>query len=371
MRLAVALVILAGIYAWLPPAFAEEQFLQWDDDVADSFSHEADRAYLVYFQTLEGWSSSLCSAVKFYGRRYGDVSGVYGTVVVYAPPEDMTTLRNSPDEERLQVLARRQFELTDVPTDGGWVEVGVDPVKVEGEFGVVVYTYSTDDHGVELGLSAPTGQESHSGSFYMTKIRVTEADGMEEVQTTDHRIWRTDQREWMIRALISPTIAPPETVTPEEMTGPKIGAHDDGDAEGYYTSQQYGPLVRFAAAPGSRVNRVYVMAYLEGDWFETDREASVYLMDDELRILQRKKLAYSKYATAPAWNYVDFDDIPVTDEFYVLVEPVGRPAVKMYIGADTSGDNHGSLWGTAGTILAWDSEAPEESTNWMIRVRYQ
>jgi hypothetical protein len=53
------------------------------------------------------------------------------------------------------------------------------------------------------------------------------------------------------------------------------------------------------------------------------------------------------------------------------VEPVSRPAVKMYIGADTSGVNEGSLWGTAGTILAWDSEAPEESTNWMIRVRFE
>jgi hypothetical protein len=174
----------------------------------------------------------------------------------------------------------------------------------------------------------------------------------------------------MIRALISPTIAPPETVTAEELSGANIAAHDDGTAEGFFTSQRYGPLVRLTAAPGSHVNRVYVLAYLEGDWFETEREASVYLMDDELRILQRKKLAYGKYATEPAWNYVDFDDIPVTTEFYVLVEPVSRPAVKMHIGADTSSENQGSLWGTAGTILAWDSEAPEESTNWMIRVRF-
>jgi hypothetical protein len=371
MRLAVSLVIFAGIIAWQLPAFAIEQYLQWDNDVADSFSHEADRAYITYFETPEDWTSSLCSAVKFYGRRYGDVSGIYGTVVVYAPPEDMSTIYEAPEEERLQVLARKQFELTNIPADGGWLEVSVDPVKVDGEFAVVIYTYCTDDHGVELGLSAPTGHDSHSGDFYMTKVRVKEEDGMEEVQTTDHRIWRTDQREWMIRALISPTVAPPETVTPVELSGPNIAFHDDGTAEGYYTSQQYGPLVEFTAKPGNRVNRIYVMAYLEGDWFETDREASIYLMDDELRILQRKKLAYAKYATEPAWNYADFDDIPVTEQFYVLVEPVSRPAVKMFIGADTSGVNEGSLWGTAGTILAWDSEAPEESTNWMIRVRFQ
>jgi hypothetical protein len=203
----------------------------------------------------------------------------------------------------------------------------------------------------------------------MTKVRKKQEDDSVVVETTDHVNWFTDKREWMIRALVSPTIAPPEQVSAEELSGSNILAHDDGEAEGFYTSQRYGPIVKFQAPAGAKVDRVYIMARLEGDWFESDRQASVYLMDGDLRILQRKTLAYSKYATEPAWSYVDFDSIPVTEEFYILVETVSRPEVEMFIGADTSGQNQGSLWGTAGTILAWDSEAPEESTNWMIRAR--
>ena len=354
----------------LPRVFAEEMYLQWDDGTAESFSFTPDRAQFTYFQTPEDWSDSLCSAVRFYGRRFGDVSGIYGTVVVYAPPEDRTAMVGTSDEHRKQVLARNQFRLADVPEDGGWLEVAVDPVKVDGEFGVAIYTFSTEDNGVEIGLSAPILGETHSGDVWMTKVRIDKEVGPDDIRTTDHTQWRTDQREWMIRAFVSQTVPPREQIDLAELDGANIGSHDDGAAESYHTSQRYGPIVRFEAATGARVNRVYVIAYLEGDWFETDREASVYLMDKDLRILQRKKLAYNNYATAPAWGFVDFDDIAVAGEFYILVEPVSRPAVKMFIGCDTSGDNQGSLWGTAGTILAWDSEAPEESANWMIRVRF-
>lgn len=370
MRLVIGLIALACICAWVAPAFAEEMYLQWDDGVADSYSFTPDRAHFIYFQTPEDWTDSLCSSVRFYGRSFGDVSGIFGTVVVYAPPEDRDTILGSSDEHRMQVLARNQFRLSDVPEDGGWLDVSVDPVKVDGEFGIAIYTFSTEENGVEIGLSAPTAVETHSGDFWMTKVRIDKEVGTDVIRTSDFIELRHDTCEWMIRAFVSPTVAPPEQIELTELDGSNIGSHDDGEADSFHTSQRYGPIVRFDAAEGARVNGVYVMAYLEGDWFETDREASVYLMDDALRILQRKKLAYNKYATEPAWGLVEFDDIAVTGVFYILVEPVSRPAVKMYIGCDTSGENQGSLWGTAGTILAWDSEAPEESANWMIRVRF-
>lgn len=371
MRLVVGMVVLAVLYAWTPPAFADEHSLQWDNGVAGSMTYKEDRAHIVYFTAPDDWEDTLCSAVRFYGRRFGDVTGIYGTVVIYAPQEGMASFRGAPNDCWLQVLARNQFPLQDVPEEAGWVDVKVDPVKVVGEFAVVVYTYTTADHGVEIGVSDTTGEESHSGNFYMTKIRKKNEGGPDTVETTDHMEWFNDQREWMIRALISPTVAPPEKVSAEELAGPQVIAYDDGEAEGFYTSQRYGPMVRFQAASGSKVNRVYVMARLAGNWFGSDRQASVYLMDKDMRILQRKTLAYKEFATEPAWSYVDFDSIPVTEEFYVLIEPVSRPDVEMDVGADTSGENQGSLWGTAGTILAWDCEAPEESTNWMIRVRME
>ena len=263
------------------------------------------------------------------------------------------------------MLARNQFMLADIPEDGGWITVGVAPVALGSEFAVAIYTYSSEERGVMLGLAPTTGEGSQSGTFRMTKVKTPD-----EITTTDHYTWRGGTMDWMIRARVSSTVSPADEVDTSAIEGPGYAYFDDGSAEGFYSSQKNGPLVRFSNDGGRVVDEVYVHAHLVGDWFETDRAASVYLLDRDMRILQRKRLKYSEYATEPSWGLVTFDSIAVTADFYVLVEPVSRPDVQMLIGCDESGENHSSLWGTAGSLLAWGTEAPEESANWMVRVHY-
>lgn len=364
MHRAAALVVVV-LLGWACPALADELVLQWTGDEAASFDYLADYAHFTYFESPEDWDDVLCSEVQFFCRRFGDTGNVFGTVVVYGPPEDKVEFRGGSRESRLVVLARNQFKLADVSEEGEWTTVPVDPISVGGELAVVVYTYSNEERGVELGLAPTSGEESHSARFHMTHVTTSD-----ETTLTDHYRWRADMSEWMIRVRVSSTVAPATPVDPGELEGPEFGYMDDGVAEEFYTSQKFGPMVRFSNDAGQTVDRVYVHAHLTGDWFETEREASVYLLDSDLRILQRKRLKYSSYATEPAWGLVSFDSIAVTAEFYVLVEPVSRTDVQMLIGCDESGENMGSQWGTAGSILAWSTEAPEESANWMIRVHY-
>jgi len=370
MARAVGIVVFICVLVWAAAALAEETYLQWDNGVADTFMAQEDRAHWMTFTSPDEWTDTLCSAVTFFGRRYGDVSNIYGTVVVYAPPADKVDFSESSEDNRLTVLSRNQFKLEDLSEEGSWLTVDVDPVEVGVDFGVAVYTYSNDERGVEMGLTADINETSHSGWFYMTRKRIKE-DSKTTTRTTDHWTQRIDGSEWLIRALVSTAIAPTEELNVADLAGPDFAWHDDGTAEGYYTSQKHGPQVMFHTANSATVDRVYVNARVEGEWFESTREASVYLLDADLRILQRKKLAYSLYATEGAWRSVEFDDIRVSGDYYVLIEPVSRPEVSMYIGCDESGENLGSYWATAGSILAWDVAAPEEAANWMIRVHYK
>jgi hypothetical protein len=43
----------------------------------------------------------------------------------------------------------------------------------------------------------------------------------------------------------------------------------------------------------------------------------------------------------------------------------------MLIGYDSSGANKSSSFGTPGAPKDWLTDAPQDSTNWMIRVEYE
>jgi len=60
----------------------------------------------------------------------------------------------------------------------------------------------------------------------------------------------------------------------------------------------------------------------------------------------------------------------VPADYYALIEPISRPELSLLLGYDSSGENKGSEYGTVGAKFRWGVEAPEEKTNWMVRVRY-
>ena len=68
---------------------------------------------------------------------------------------------------------------------------------------------------------------------------------------------------------------------------------------------------------------------------------------------------------------IELPDIVLPRTFYVVVEPVSRPQTQLLIGYDTSSANKASYFGSAGALHKWSIAAPEENTNWMIRVEYR
>jgi len=372
---------IVGLALWLTGAArADDRVLQWDDGVAEQFAWEQFNGHYIEFAVPSDWTFAFPVEVTFYGRRFGEVGERRGTVVIWGPQTDKTPhLKDLPNAPI--VYGRKQFALSDVPSDGGWVTVPIDVFQLPPTFGVSVFTYSTDQAGVEIGLSKPTGHMSHSAS--LTPVGPAEDEeekkpvlpqpsyGMPKGKPDTSKIpFRIDAREWMVRIKIRPTPSAEAEVPLSELTAPNVAYFDDGNAEGFVTTQKYGMMVHFSTAQKHKVNRIYVYAKAQGDWFRTERGATIYLLDAKLAIVFRGQLPYKRFIHEPSWNYLDVPDVVVPADYYALIEPISRPELSLLLGYDSSGENKGSEYGTVGAKFRWGVEAPEEKTNWMVRVRY-
>jgi hypothetical protein len=119
------------------------------------------------------------------------------------------------------------------------------------------------------------------------------------------------------------------------------------------------------------VKRVYAYCKLDGNWFNVQRQAGMWLMDSRWGVMNHQQIEYGQYTNVPSWGSTDFPGIEVSGDFYVLFEPMSRPETSILLGYDSSGENRGSLYGTPGSVMSWGSDAPEESANWMLRVEYE
>lgn len=376
MRLAAA-VIIVGLLIWAAPVCAEDAVLHYGETLPTEFDSAGDLAYWTDFKTPEEWTDVICSQVRFYGKSYGDNSKVLGSLVIFGPPEGCTELYgvdgdvqaadNDADGEIHKILARRMFDLKDVPSEGGWITLDFDPVKLPGEIAVVIYTYNTDDRGVEIGLSeADYDRRGKSGMFVSKKIKKPEK--MTWSHSTDYR---QDGRHWAIQVVATNTLFPADMIDTADISGTDFSFHDDGIADGFITSQKHGPMVTYDAGSGKMIDGVYVYGQLVGDWFECDKLAIAYLLDKDFRIVSREVLRYDQFVNEPAWGVANFHDVSVSGRYYVLIEPLAKLQTQLEIGYDTSSENNGSLWGTPGSIGTWNTAAPEEMTNWMIRAHYK
>jgi len=367
MRFAVAMIIV-GLLAWAAPAAADEVILHYGDNPPTEYGNPGEYAFWIDYTTPDEWIDTVCSEVRFFARGYGDNSKTLGSLVLYGPAEDETTLFET-EEGRHQILTRKVFDLKDVPADGGWMTIGFDPVKLPAEFAVVIYSYSTEDRGIEIGLTEPnTDAKGKSGYFYIEKVRNVEA---RETTTGDRALFFDNDHHWMIQAVTANTLPPVEAISVADISGAGYVYYDDGEADGFITSQRHGPMVKFDAGGTRTVDRVYVYGQLDGAWFQTEKLATAYLLDEDYRIISREVLRYDRFVNEPCWGAIDYKDVRVTGEYYVLIEPLAKLDVELMLGFDSSGENIGSLWGTAGAIGSWDTTAPEELTNWMIRVHYK
>jgi hypothetical protein len=344
--------------AALPVFAASDGLLESSKQTTADFEYLHDEAHLTIFQVPEDWDQAFFDYVEIYAERFGKAEGVSGTIVLYGPPAGQATITGDSDQ-KLTVLSRKLFPLTDLAETAGWYRITFDPLEAPKEFAVAVFTFSTEDGGAKLGLTPRTPGRSHS-----TQVSLS------QMQSKNIKL-RNDGREWLIRAQVQPKLKPQGATTAEGLSGPNFASHDDGTVDGYTTVQEHGPIVKFNAGKGRKVKKVHVFAKVSGDWFETTRFAGVYIMGTDLKLKVRGELKYAAYTNEGSWSSVSFSNVKVSNDFYILLEPKSDPGVQFNIGFDTSSANQGSLYGTQGGPLKWDIKAPEDTTNWMIRVEYE
>jgi hypothetical protein len=364
MRTALAAVLLVCISV---PAFANETVLSRDNGKTDTYEKLATDGHYISFSG-PGWPHAFAEELQVYGYRFGNVAGTLGTVVLWdLQPAPKPTAPPKPGDppaptKQAHILATKQFPLSIAPEKAGWFSIPLDPTELPKSFGVSVFTRSSENAGLWVGLTG----ESHSVQSYSSA-------GVIKVMASEPRMkMRHDGRNWLIRLSVRDTLNPQTAFTSAQLSGKNFALLDDGGAEGFATTQKDGPIVKFNNDAGRRLKRVYVFAKLDGtQWFNSDRQAGVWILNESFGIMAHTNLAFRAFTNSPSWGAVDLPDILLPKTYYVLIEPVSRPQAQLLVGYDSSSPNKASLFGSAGALHKWNIEAPEENTNWMIRVEYR
>lgn len=323
-------------------AYADERVLQWDKGVAEIFIHQEQNSHFTLFKRPAEWEKTFSAEVMFYGKRYGEVGNITGTIVVWGPQTEKTAkLEDLPDS--LVVYTRKNFKLADVPLEPGWVTIPIQVLELPEEFAVAIYTYSTAERGVEIGLTGESPEGSHSASAKPEPVSLADLKRAQDKgkELEGNVRLRSDGREWMIRIKVRPTLIQEEAFTSEQLNGDNFTGFDDGTAEEWLDIQKNGPLLHVTNAGKRQVDRIYVFGKVHGDWFNTDRAATVYILDNRYNIVSRGQLPYNRFTDQPSWAYVSFSRTTAPKEFYVLVTPNCRPKVGLLLGYDTSGGKPG------------------------------
>lgn len=354
-------IIVAAIWLALGVAQAEMRTLKWDSGEAESMEYNEELAHFIMFFKQADWDKTFARELHVYGQRYGEVGEHLISVVLMAnQSERFGTWEEKPDS--LIIVSSVQVPMSSAPEEPGWFSIPLELVDLPEHFYIGIFSRSTEDFGVKIGKTATTNKPSYSCS---SKPGNTDKD-----ETAWFRSWE-EGGNWMMRIEVSPTPTEVKAITSAELEGGFFKGFDDGEAEGFSVFQKGGPYIHVINKKQKRVKRVYVYAQVDGDWYNTERKASVFLLDKERRIIDREQLPYTRFSNQPSWNYVSFGGSKVPKDYYVLIEPFSRPGMGLEIGYDLSSENYGSDFGTVGVIYDWPLEIAKETTNWMIRVEYE
>ena len=344
-------------------AVAQEETFGFVDVPADMYEHINVNAHSVWFPDTSGAEHRFTKSISFYGNRFGEVGDLLGSVVIFGPQSDKTRkLEELPDSQ--VVYSSTLFPLCEVPETPGWYEIPIDLIELPRDgFRVAIYTRSSDERGIRIGLAPSADGSTHSSEFRILTKDEFEKDSTAGVQR------RNDGREWLIHALVRYDSGLDSSIQSADISGSSFSYHDDGSVDGWGDFPENGGLVRFDNDRKRHVDAVYVYARLEGDWFGTDRSCTVVIMNDRYNIVKRVSIPFESFNENGGWARVELPETEVPKSFYVLVQPRSARNLKFLLGADLSG-NKGSSIGTIGAPLEWTDVNPQSDTNWMVRVHY-
>lgn len=339
----------------------QEVVLSHDNGSADKLEALNADFHFIQFSLPEGWRTGYADEIQFYGQRFGELGGRKGTAVIWVQEQPSKMAGRARQlSGALKLHSTRQFDLVDVPEQPGWFSVKLDPIKLPEAFAISVYTYSSDDAGVRIGLTAPSAKRSLSSASHPGK----------EGTWTEYRPLR-DGRNWLLRFKIRDSLEPPLLLSPAELSGPNFAVFDDGSADGYVTLRKLGFMLRCESDKPRKVQSVYLHGKLDGNWFKSTRVITVMILDRDLKVLSRTQVPYTQFTNIAAWQEVKFAPVSVGTLHYICVEPSSSAGEQFLLGYDSSGPNKASSHGTTGSPQPWPFTDPSEaSTNWMIRVKY-
>jgi hypothetical protein len=120
------------------------------------------------------------------------------------------------------------------------------------------------------------------------------------------------------------------------------------------------------------INTVRVL----GKKYGLDSKMRIEIWDDNKKVVYKKIYNHSdhfKYTDSWIWGDINIPNVKVSGDFYVVLftgsmNPSNVPTTGIYIGYDNSTITGRSYEVDNYSTIAWISEIPQSTTNWMIRV---
>ena len=266
----IACTILA--FLWTPANAIE---LRYDSGNADDYTFQLTDGYLVRF-TAPDFVDPFINGVSFFGARFGEPNG--------AKPQTGYIAVLDADYNK---IVSREFNYSDVSKVPSWNHFSIEPVVVrDTKYGAVDYVEkpftfwvyflmpSNADAGVMIGKDIePANLRSRIGNH---------AAGFKTVSDGKYN--------WMIRCEV--TDGPPSktSFTSDDLKGAKFIVKDGGVNAGFLSLYKYGATISFETPTPMTIDKLYIYGKLSGNWFDANREFTMYLLDSDLRVCGETEL---------------------------------------------------------------------------------
>jgi len=344
----IACTILA--FLWTPANAIE---LRYDSGNADDYTFQLTDGYLVRFTAPE-FVDPFINSVSFFGARFGEANG--------AKPQTGYIAVLDADYNK---IVSREFNYSDVSKVPSWNHFSIEPVVVrDTKYGAADYVEkpftfwvyflmpSNADAGVMIGKDIePANLRSRIGNH---------AAGFKTVSDGKYN--------WMIRCEVTDGPPSKSSFTSDDLKGAKFIVKDGGVNAGFLSLYKYGATISFETPTPMTIDKLYIYGKLSGNWFDADREFTMYLLDSDLRIQMTHNIPYGVFSSQPLWTAIDLPDTKVNGKFHLVVEPFCRDAVKLELGYDGS-PNKASSYTIMGQPTPWIfDDVDQKNMNWMMRL---
>jgi len=313
--------------------------LRYDSGTADDFTFQLTDGYLVRFSAPE-FVEPFITRVSFFGSRFGNIDPE-------KPPFGYVAIL----DDEYNKLASINVPFTEISRTPAWNYIDIDPFIVRDTFWVYISLPSGMNCGVMMGKDLePKNLRSRTGNH---------ASGFRPISDGKYN--------WMVRCEISDGPPGDGIITSESLTGPKFLGRDTGVCAGSLALYKNGATFPVDVSSQVTISKLYIFGKLAGDWFSSNKEFTVYILDADLRIQLARNYPYRLFTSTPGWAAIDLPDIKVNGRFYIIVEPNCREEVQFEIGYDGA-PNKGSDYTAIGQKEEWPFDVDLAKLNWMIRV---